>query len=93
MANRAYKARSKHTHTTKTDLDWYQQARSTMRDAFQRAFPPGTWPMRAKRMDRVLRAMHEIDSALYDGVIEVAASAGITIIQEDEQHGFPPRRG
>lgn len=74
------------------DLEWLQNARSVMDDAFKRAFPLGTWPMRAKRMNKVMRAMHDITSALYDGVKEATASASIDPIKEDEQHGFPPRR-
>ena len=93
MANRHYRRRP--GTNAEDDLAWLWNARSVLRQADAAAFPSGCWPLRAKAMDRVLRALGVLQHTLHAAIAEAHQEAqGVPPPprREEDWLGYPPPR-
>jgi hypothetical protein len=91
--NRFYRNRNK-PFTAQDDLAWLLRAREELRKSCTLVFPVGQWPLRAAKMDRVMRALGALQHTLHEAISEVRAELGVRVEDShDPWLGYPwPRR-
>ena len=77
------------------DLAWLRTARRALREAAAVAFTSGIWPLRAKAMDRVLRALGALQHELHEAIAEAHQEARGDSPESrngEDWLGYPPPR-